>query len=74
MSASRVGALTGGFYLGFSFVALGIQRTPSGAQRLWVAGIAVIASLATTVIGLWLEKICQIPQPPQDSSQAGQRA
>lgn len=66
MSASRVGALALGFYVGILIDNLLFSDSPASKERALICGITAIASLATIAIGLWLEHICRLPKPPVD--------
>lgn len=72
MAASRTGALVGGFYAG---VLVGVlpYDSPAGRERLWSAGAAVLGALALTVVAVWLERLCRLPEDP-DEAAAGRRA
>lgn len=67
MSASRVGALALGFYFGVFVDNLFLSDSPASNERALVCGLTSLASLATVVIGLWLENICRLPEPPAES-------
>jgi hypothetical protein len=67
MSASRVGSLALGFYLGVALSSIAAVNSPAATNRIVISLIAVGASLLTSVIALWLERICQLPQPPTKS-------
>ncbi len=67
MAASRVGSLTSGFYLGVLFVNIVNYASPAAADRVVICGATVVASLVTSVVALWLERMCQLPQPPAES-------
>lgn len=64
MSASRVGALALGFYLGIFIDNLVFSDSPASKERALISALTAIASLVTTIIGLWLEHICRILKPP----------
>jgi hypothetical protein len=68
MSASRVGALAMGFYLGIFIDNLFFSDSTASNERALICGLTAIASLATIAVGLWLEHICRITQPPADSN------
>ena len=67
MSASRVGALVFGFYFGVFLSNLVAEYSSAGTDRIRLSIITAIASLVTAVIGLWLERICRIKEPPANS-------
>lgn len=71
MAASRTGALICGLYAGVSLGALSIvtaRETPAGSSTLFAALTTCIGALALTVVALWLERICRLPQDPGDDS------
>lgn len=67
MAASRVGALALGFYTGILIDNLVFSDSPASKERVTISALTALASLATIVIGLWLEHICRLPEPPADS-------
>lgn len=66
MAASRVGAVVLGFYLGV--VIGGIPKLSTEAGHASVVGGAVTAgaALVFTVIAIWLERLCRLPNDPGD--------
>jgi fructose-specific phosphotransferase system IIC component len=72
MAASRVGALAAGFYAGFLVASLPSWSTPAGQQRVVVSLVIVLSSLATAVLAVWLERMCQLPKPPAAAPSGGQ--
>ena len=64
MSASRVGSLVFGFYLGVALSSIAGANSPAATNRMIISIIAAVASLLTAAIALWLERICRLPQPP----------
>jgi hypothetical protein len=67
MSASRVGALALGFYLGVFIDNFFFSDSTASNERSVICAVTVVASLATVIVGLWLEHICRIPQPPTEA-------
>jgi len=67
MSASRVGALACGFYVGVFLANIAADYSSAGSDRIRISAITSIASLLTAAVALWLERICQIKEPPTDS-------
>jgi hypothetical protein len=67
MSASRVGALAFGFYVGVFLANIAADYSSAGSDRIRISAITSIASLLTAAVALWLERICQIKEPPTDS-------
>jgi len=70
MAGSRVGALVFGFYLGLAALNLQLTRTPDVDNRLITIALVAAASLLLTVTAVWLERLCQIKQPPTDGTGA----
>lgn len=66
MAGSRVGALVFGFYVGLLVINLQLTRTPDVSQRLLIIALVALAALVLTVTAVWLERLCQIKQPPTD--------
>ena len=66
MAASRTGAIAGGVYLGIglSFVSRFAQE--SGRDRVVSCAFSVVASVAVVVVALWLERLCRVPEAPDD--------
>jgi succinate dehydrogenase hydrophobic anchor subunit len=67
MSASRVGSLAFGFYVGALLANVVADYSSAGSDRIQISAITAIASLLTAVVALWLERICQIKEPPSNS-------
>lgn len=68
MSASRVGALALGFYLGIFVDNLVFNDSPAANQRAVISALTSIASLITVIVGLWLEHLCRLPKPPAETN------
>ena len=60
MAASRTGALLGGFYLGIAAALLPVVATPSGADSVAAAIIALGACVVLTGAAVWLESMCRL--------------
>jgi len=67
MAGSRVGALVFGFYVGLLVANLQLTRTPDVSQRLFISTLVALAALVLTATAVWLERLCQIKQPPTDA-------
>ena len=67
MSASRVGSLVFGFYAGVALSSIAAVNSPAASNRIIISSVAAGASLITAAIALWLERICQLPEPPNNS-------
>ena len=66
MSASRVGALAFGFYVGVFLANVAADYSSAGSDRIRISATTSIASLLTAAVALWLERICQIKEPPSN--------
>ena len=67
LSASRVGSLAFGFYAGVFLANVAADYSSAGTDRIQISAVTSIASLLTVIVALWLERICQIKEPPADS-------
>jgi len=67
MSASRVGSLAFGFYVGVLLANVVADYSSAGAERIQISAVTAVASLLTAAVALWLERICQIKEPPTNS-------
>ena len=75
MSASRVGSLAFGFYVGVFLANIVADYSSAGTDRIRISAITAFASLLTAVVALWLEKICRLKEPPADNdNRNGSRA
>ena len=67
MSASRVGSLACGFYVGVLLANLAADYSSAGTDRIQISAVTAIASLLTAIVAVWLERICRLKEPPADS-------
>ena len=67
MSASRVGALAFGFYVGVFLANIAADYSSAGTDRIRISAVTAIASLLTAIVAVWLERICRLKEPPADS-------
>lgn len=67
MSASRVGSLAFGFYIGVFLANIAADYSIASTVRIQISAVTAIASLLTAIVALWLERICQIKEPPADN-------
>ena len=67
MSASRVGSLVLGFYLGVALSSVASEDSPAANSRIIICAITATTSLLTAIIALWLERICRLPEPANKS-------
>ncbi len=66
MSASRVGSLAFGFYVGVFLANIVADYSSAGTDRIRISAVTAFASLLTAAVALWLEKICRLKEPPAD--------
>ena len=66
MSASRVGSLAFGFYVGVLLANIVADYSSAGTDRIRISAVTAIASLLTAIVAVWLERICQIKEPPSN--------
>lgn len=67
MSASRVGSLACGFYIGVLLANLAADYSSAGSDRIQISAVTAIASFLTAIVAVWLERICRLKEPPADS-------
>ena len=67
MSASRVGSLVFGFYVGVCLANIAADYSSAGTDRIRISAVTAIASLLTAIVAVWLEQICRLKDPPTDS-------
>lgn len=65
-AASRTGALLAGFYFGVAVFLVPSLTNPVNNQRMTNTVITAVLTLWLLFLGLWLEKICQVPQRSSD--------
>ena len=74
---AKAGALTGalltGRYLASLLDVVGDLGIPSQRDRAVAAGIAAACSVVLTVVGLVVEKFCELPPPEDDAEKDGNR-
>lgn len=61
-AASRTGALLSGFYIGVAIFLIPALTNSANNQRLTNTLITAVFTLWLLLLGLWLEKICQVRQ------------
>ena len=65
-AASRTGALLTGFYFGVAIFLVPALTNSANNQRLTNTLTTAVLTLWLLGQGLWLEKICQVPQSADD--------
>ena len=66
MSASRVGSLASGFYIGVLLANIVADYSSAGTDRIRISAVTAVASLLTAIVAVWLERICLLKEPPND--------
>lgn len=66
LAASRTGALLSGFYIGVALFFIPALSNSANNQRLTNTLITTVLTLWLLALGLWLERICQVPQAPNE--------
>ena len=70
LSGSRAGSLVFGFYIGLLIINLNLTRTPEVTARLMTITLVLIAAALLIGVSLWLERLCEVKQPPDDGAAA----
>ncbi|WP_425955979.1 DUF3180 domain-containing protein [Xylanimonas sp. McL0601] len=70
-AAVLTGAILTGRYLATLLDVIGDLDIASQRSRAIAAGVAVLCSVVLTVVGLLVEKFCEIPPPDDEAEQSG---
>jgi hypothetical protein len=70
MAGSRAGAAMFGLYAGYAVFLLVDLSNPFRRRTLLVCGLAALAGAAMSAAALWLERVCRV-DPPEDETGAG---
>jgi uncharacterized membrane protein YfcA len=62
LAASRVGSIAAGFYGGVLLVNALMLDTQASSRCVAITSLTVLASLVVAGFGLWLERICRLPE------------
>jgi len=62
LSASRVGAIATGFYGGVLILNALTLDTEASRRCVGISGATMLASVIVAGLGLWLERICRLPE------------
>lgn len=65
LAASRTGAVVTGAYGGIALGLLGELGIAAGRERMAAAVLACLGGVVLAAVGLWLERICRIPDDGQ---------
>jgi membrane associated rhomboid family serine protease len=72
-ASSAAGAALGGLVGGYLIVVLGELNKTVPARDARVAGVTLAATLLLMAAGLYLERCCRAPKPPDDSDDESDR-
>ena len=61
LASSRVGSIAAGFYGGVLLLNVLMLDTEASRRCIGISGLTVVAGLMVAAIGLWLERICRLP-------------
>ena len=70
LACSRAGALFAGLYAGFLAMALSDLSIPFRRHLAFVSGACVLGALVLVSGALVLERVCRLPDPPEDEAGA----
>lgn len=71
MAASRAGAIICGLFLGVGGWYLFDLSSEAARQRALICALGAFAAFATVVAGLWLERLCRLPDDPDEDPPGG---
>ena len=71
LAGSRTGAVVLGFYAGLALRLADQTVLAAARERLLAAGLAALGGLVLIVLSLWLERICRLPEDPDQSGALG---
>ena len=61
LASSRAASIAAGFYAGVLLLNALTFDTAASRRCIGISGLTVVASLAVVTIGLWLERMCRLP-------------
>ncbi len=68
MAGSRMAAIVFGFYAGVLVWNFSRFDTPSGEERVFISVANIVAAVLITIISLWLENNCRLPEKDDENS------
>lgn len=74
LAASRAGSAVAGFYFGLAAAAAAHMTTDFGRTAVVLEALTALLAALLVVVALWLEKLCKLPKPPLESSEAAEAA
>lgn len=72
LAGSRTGAVILGLYGGIALRLVEETAVAAGRERLLAAALAALGGLVLAVLSLWLERICRLPDDPDEGSRGVQ--
>jgi hypothetical protein len=66
LAGSRTGALVVGLYGGLALRLVDETSVAAGRERLLASALAALGGLVLAALSLWLERICRLPEDPDD--------
>jgi hypothetical protein len=70
LAGSRTGAVVLGVYGGTALRLVEETAVAAGRERLLAAALAALGGLLLAVLSLWLERICRLPEDPDEPNGA----
>ncbi|MFM2437306.1 MAG: hypothetical protein RLZ55_112 [Actinomycetota bacterium] len=72
MAASRTGAIIGGLYAGVGAWYVADLVPAASRERALACAIGLIMSLALIAAAVWLERLCRLPEEPDEAGSSQQ--
>ena len=73
LAGSRTGAVIAGLYGGIALRLLQETGVAAGRERLIAAALAALGGLVLAALSLWLERICRLPDDPDETESVSSR-
>lgn len=70
LAGSRTGAIIAGLYGGVALRLVQETAVAAGRERLLAAALAAVGGLVLAALSLWLERICRLPDDPDEAGRA----
>jgi Protein of unknown function (DUF3180) len=71
-ASALAGALVAGGYFGFALMFLARLDAAAPRDRVIRSGVAIVAGVALSIMGLLLERACKVPTEPDEDADAGE--
>lgn len=72
MAASRTGAIIGGLYAGVGAWYVADLAPAASRERALACAVGLLMSLALVVAAMWLERLCRLPEDPDEGRTGSQ--